>query len=633
MQRLFFLIFFILIYTQTIAQDTDLFKVSTVPLELRKKSNAVVRSDHIHIDISSYNNLVYSNQRIITVLNKEGDLKVGAFQYYDENVKIKSLEARIFNAQGKEIKKIKKNDFKDVSAVPGGTLYSDNRVKYLDYTPIHYPYTVLFETEVVYSSTAFIPGWRPIEGFYTSTQHAEYKITNTSGVPLKIKTSNFENYKIKKVSETHFMAEHLNAIKPEAYSPDFKTYAPILRAALTEFDMNGVKGVNNTWADFGLWVNQALLKDTQELPDETKVAIKQLTEGIDDNIEKAKIVYQYMQDKTRYISVQVGIGGWKPIKAEDVDRLGYGDCKGLTNYTKALLKEVGVESYYTVIYGDKNLKSIDDEFSATQGNHAILCLPHEEDYIWLECTSQTNPFGFIAGFTDDRNALIITPEGGEIVRTTIYNREENTQKTSGTLNIFATGHVTGEVTIETNGYQYAMHKDIQTIPEKKLAYFYKQHWDYLNNLEINAVTLNNNKEAITFTENLKITINNHAKKSGPRLLMAPNTFNRVTTIPTRYDSRTLNFEIERGFEDYDEFKLTLAPELMVEAMPEPVTISNAFGTYRYSISQINDSTLLYKRAYALNKGHYPKEDYKAFRDFMAEIVKYDNAKIVLKITP
>ena len=79
--------------------------------------------------------------------------------------------------------------------------------------------------------------------------------------------------------------------------------------------------------------------------------------------------------------------------ASDVDKLGYGDCKALTNYTKTLLDAVDVESYYTVVYGGKRIRNIDKEFSATEGNHVILCLPNEEDYIWLECTSQKTPFG------------------------------------------------------------------------------------------------------------------------------------------------------------------------------------------------------------------------------------------------
>jgi hypothetical protein len=82
--------------------------------------------------------------------------------------------------------------------------------------------------------------------------------------------------------------------------------------------------------------------------------------------------------------VQVGIGGWKPMLAGDVDRLGYADCKGLSNYTKALLKEIGVESNYAVIYGGRDIKSMDNEFSSVEGNHVVLCIPNDEKYIWLE---------------------------------------------------------------------------------------------------------------------------------------------------------------------------------------------------------------------------------------------------------
>ena len=58
---------------------------------------------------------------------------------------------------GKEIKKIKRKDFKDQSAVSGSTLFSDNRVLYLDYTPISYPFTIVYTSEIETSSTAFIP--------------------------------------------------------------------------------------------------------------------------------------------------------------------------------------------------------------------------------------------------------------------------------------------------------------------------------------------------------------------------------------------------------------------------------------------------------------------------------------------
>ncbi|TYA58062.1 DUF3858 domain-containing protein [Formosa maritima] len=580
------------------------------------------------MEVLAYNKFVFTNKRIITVFNKEGDYKIGAYQHYDENINILDLEVRVYNSHGKEIKKIKKNDFKDVSAVPGGTLYSDSRVKYLDYTPINYPYTILFETKVVYHSTAFIPSWRPIEGFYISTENAEYKISNSSGIPIKIKTSNFEDFNIEKLSDFHFKANHLKSIEPEAFSPDFKTFAPYLKAALTEFDMEGVKGVNNDWVDFGLWMNNSLINGTQELPQHVKNTIKQLTATANTDMEKAKIVYEYMQNKTRYISVQVGIGGWKPMDAQDVDRLAYGDCKALTNYTQALLKEVGVASYYTIIYGDNKLLDIDKDFSATQGNHAILCLPNNEDYVWLECTSKTSPFGYTANFTDDRDALIITPEGGKIVRTKIYSAEENLQEIDANIFLDETGNILADIKIQSKGSQYGDHEGIQNTTLKEQELYYKDDfWDDLNNLEILNMSFNNNKDSIVFTEDVKVKIPKYSSKAGDRLLFQPNVFNKLTMTPTRYTHRKLPFVIERGFTDIDTYQINISNILKVEAIMEPVSIQNKFGSYTLSITEVNN-IITYKRELILNKGSYTKEDYQEFRDFCLSIKKHDNSKIV-----
>lgn len=628
MQKLLLLLLSLLFFAPLIAQDDNLFHINSIPLELKVKANAVVRFNKVHIEVVNFNKFIYTNKRIITVFNKEGNYKVDAYQHYGQNVKIQGLEARVYNSNGQEIKKFKKNDFKDVSAVPGGTLYSDSRVKYLDYTPISYPYTILFETQVIYNSTAFMPSWLPIEGFYISTENSEYKITNTSGISIKIKTSNFENYNIHKIDDFHYKADNIPSIEYESFSPDFKTYAPVLKAALTEFDMEGVKGFNNNWEDFGLWINNSLINGTQELPLEVKSTIKKLTENADSDMEKAKIVYEYMQDKTRYISVQVGIGGWKPMLAQDVDRLAYGDCKALTNYTQALLQEVGVASYYTVIFGDNTLIDIDKDFSATQGNHAILCLPNKEDYIWLECTSKTSPFGYTANFTDDRDALIITPEGGKIVRTKIYHADENIQNIDAEIFLDENGTVLGEIKIQSKGAQYGKHEGIQnnTLKEQEL-YYKKDFWSDLNNLEILKMNFNNNKDSIVFTEDIHVKIPNYTTKAGNRLLFQPNVFNKLNITPPRYKDRKLPFVIERGFGNVDTYQIKFSNALHLEALKEPLTIKSKFGTYKISITA-NNNILTYTRELILNKGSYSKEDYQEFRDFCLSIKKHDASKIV-----
>jgi len=295
--RFLLLLWFVIVSLPVMAQDEKLFQSYTIPSDLKENANAIIRLEDTHIDVKAYNKMVYTNKRIVTILNSSGDSKHGAYMGYDKNTNIKKLEVKIYNSRGDEIKKIKKGDFEDVSAVDGGTLYSDSRVKYLNYTPTDYPYTVLFETEVEYTSTAFLPGWRPIEGFYTSSQNVNYKIINNSGIEIKIKTSNFDEYQIEKYSDFHYSAKNLLAIKPESYSPPFNSFAPDLKASLTEFDMEGVKGVNNNWTDFGKWMNDKLIRDTQILPQQVRDEIRSLTANAKTNLEKAKIVYEYMQNK------------------------------------------------------------------------------------------------------------------------------------------------------------------------------------------------------------------------------------------------------------------------------------------------------------------------------------------------
>ena len=56
-----------------------------------------------------------------------------------------------------------------------------------------------------------------------------------------------------------------------------------------------------------------------------------------------------------------------------------------------------------------------------------------DNYVFLECTSQDDPFGYQANFTDDRDVLVIKPEGGEIIRTKNYENKDNSQIVKATI--------------------------------------------------------------------------------------------------------------------------------------------------------------------------------------------------------
>ena len=628
------LLFFSLIFLSlpSVAQDKSLLQSLIIPFELRENANAIIRLESTNIEILAVDKMIYKNKRIVTILNASADSKHGAYMYYDNSKSIKKLEAKIYNNQGEELKKIRKKDFNDRSAVSGGTLYSDSRVKYLDYTPISYPYTVVFETEVEYSSTAFIPSWYPIDDYYTSSQNVSYKIKNFTDIDLKTNVLNFEGYDIKKHTDFHYSAKNLKAVVYESYSPSFKEFAPRFEVALSNFSYEGYNGNVNDWETLGKWMYDELLYNRDIVSELTKESVLKLVKGVEDPIEKAKIVYKYVQDNTRYISVQEGIGGIQPIEAIKVDEVKYGDCKGLSNYTKSLLDLVGVESYYTRVYGARNIVDVNKDFVKFLGytNHVILYLPHDEEDIWLECTSQTSPFGYTANFTDDRDVFVITPKGGKIVHTKVYKTKDNKLNTKATVNLEASGDINGEVVSKSYGTQYGLRQGVENIPVKDQILYYKKKWSYINGLDVSKMNYDNDKDSIVYSETIKVSAERYAAKAGNRFLIQPNFFNREDAAPNRYDERTLPFKIDRGYIHSDTYEIKIPNTLQVEALMNPVSIENKFGSYKASISQISEDTLLYQREFILNKGNYAKEEYEAFRAFWLEIVKYDKSKIVLK---
>lgn len=627
-------VFFLFLFStlSLFAQKIDYNTVSIAD-SLKLNSNAVVRLNQIDIIISSQRSMIVKNKRVVTVLNDKGLGAIEAIENYNKKTNIKSIEATVFDAFGYEIKRIKRKDFKDQSAVGGGTLFSDSRVIYLDYTPIGYPFTIVYECEVETSNTAFIPQWYPLTSYFVSIEKSVLNVNYPENLGFKAKEFNFPNFQIKKTVDTptqlSYVATNFTAQKEEDYGPNYYDAFPKVMMGLTLFHLEGVDGTAKTWKEFGQWYSDKILSGTTELSEETKTKIKTLVGNEKDPIKKAKIIYNFVQQKSRYVSIQVGIGGWKPMLASDVDRLGYGDCKALTNYTKALLNTVDVPSFNTVLYGSKDKRDIESEFVSMQGNHMILSIPNGDNYIWLECTSQDDPFGYQGTFTDDRNVLIMKPEGGEIVRTKIYPDKENTQTGKGNYSLSENGEFSGKITIVSEGSQYSPKALVEKFqPNEKDAY-YKEYWDNINNLKINKVTFSNDKERVILTENAEISAVNYGTISGNKMLFVVNAYSQFTGGVKRIRNRKSPFEIQRGFYDNDEIAITLPQGFSIESIPQNFELNSKFGDYKTEIIKKDNENLVYKRSLFIKKGLYQKNEYDEFRLFMEKIAKNDNSKTVL----
>lgn len=615
------------------SQDLPELNVNLIDSVLLKDANAVVRSDQTMIEVKSVDLMILKRKKIVTILNKYADYFSNGFENYDPTTKIKNQNMVIFDDKGNEIKKYKAGDFNDRSAVDGISLMQDGRIRYVNHTPTQYPYTIIYECEKEYLSTGFIPNWRPFPYYNVSVEESSYNLLFPENNQVRFKKENFEGHQIVFNNENKSLSGTLtNAIAyiAEYSSRDFENLTPRLKVVLEKFSLEGVKGAAVDWKSFGRWQYDHLVHGRDELPEEVIQEVSALVADAKSNVDKARLIYEYVQNKTRYISIQLGIGGWMPFTASQVHEVGYGDCKALTNYTKALLTSQNIKSYYTVLYGDTTIKSIDSTFASMQGNHVILNIPTEDQDIWLECTSQTAPFNFIAGFTDDRDALVITPDGGIIKHTKQYSIDENVKKTKADVYVFADMSIKANVTLSSQGYFYAERYGIEALSLRKKEIFYKKYWGNLSDLKFEAIALSNDKEEIVFSEKVKLSASKYLMKAGSRLLMVPNLFNRSKLNLPNYEDRNSTLEISRGYSEIDEYIVHIPEGFTVKSIPEKKLISTEFGRYTHALEKIDTTSFKFSRKFILYKGSYTSEKYKDYRDFRVSINTMDKSKIVLQ---
>lgn len=632
MKNLFFvLLFFQFIFISSAQKDE--YSIAAISDSLMQNANAVVRLNQMDITIASQKSMSIKTQRIVTVLNEKGLNVTDAYQHYDKTTSVRTIEAIVYDASGNEIKRIKRKDFKDQSAVSGGTLFSDNHILYLEYTPISYPFTIAYTSETETSNTAFIPQWYFVGSYYVSVEKCVLNVVYPGNLGFKKKEFQFSGFNIQKTIDTdtnlRYAAVNIMAQKSEDYSPPFKNLFPTVMMGLEHFHLEGVDGTAATWEAFGKWYGDKILTGTTVLPEETKIKIKALVGEEKDPVKKAKIVYDYVQKKSRYVNIAIGIGGWKPMLAADVDRLGYGDCKALTNYTKALLQVVNVPAYNTILYGDRNKFDIQSDFVSMQGNHMILAIPTGDNYTWLECTSQDDPFGYQGTFTDDRDVLVVKPEGGVIVRTKIYEDKGNLQIDKGSYSIDEGGNFSGSVKIISEGSQYSSKSRLESLQPTEKETHYKEYWDNISNLKLSKITFTNDKENVRFTEDIQVSALNYAAISANKMIFVVDAFNKNDGNVKRIRNRKNPFQIQRGYLDNDEIKISLPAGFSIEFLPSNFELKGKFGEYKTEIIKKENNKLTYKRSIFLNKGKYSNKEYDEYRVFMEQVSKNDNAKIIL----
>jgi transglutaminase-like putative cysteine protease len=631
-----FLFCLCLIGLPALAQKTSVspeyYTAAQIPDTLKKNANYVTRYYSQETTVKSLGKASIKYHFIKTLLNEHAESEAELILGYDKMTSVNSPEMLVYDANGILIKRYKKNDMYDHSAVDGMTLVTDDRLLLLRHTVVSYPVTVEVKFEYNFNNGYLnLADWI-IQDTENSVQEAICKVTVNPEVGFRYKSKNTQISPVKTSEDGYdvyrWEVKNLGTIKPESGSKTWQVL-PKITFATNNVLFGGIKADFSTWNGFGIW-QQQLNEGLSSLPPARVEELKQMVSGLSTDKEKVKLLYEYMQKSVRYVGIQLGIGGWKPFPATFVDQKKYGDCKGLSNYMHALLKAVDIPSYYAVVRAGANEEAADPDFVSSPFNHIILCVPFKNDTTWLECTSNTAPFGKLGSFTENRNALLITDEGGKLVNTPKSKMQDHVFNSETAIEISSDGISQAKISIEvTGGYR----SDFIGISYKKTD---DQKKEIINTLNLKQADIFNLQEKDDKDGIRKLELNLEYQKlndfsAGDKLFFRQGLFDLwKLTLPVN-NSRKTDYFFNHPAVTQNKAIYKLPDNMIPESLPLNINLKFSHGTYKSEYEYNKDKNEIINTAKLELSNHIiPASKYVEMQKFMDDVAKSISKKLIIK---
>ena len=611
----------------TIGQPAT-YSLTNVPETVRNNADVVVHRENVDVDIQGVEKFTIKVDRIFTVVNENAKEEMIFHQYSSKNISLEDAEIKVYDATGKQTARYKKKDMR-TSAIGEG-LIEDGYVTYYSVPANSYPITLEFKYEARIKGTLNIPDYvlagdneGIVESDYTihvlSNLGFRYKAKHTDVQPVVTDEGSVRTYK--------WGVRNLAPLKEEAGATEGIDRSPHIAFAVDKFSYYGLEGDLSSWKNFGSWIN-GLYNGLDNLPADRQQFFTDLVKDATTNKEKIALIYHYLQENFRYVSIQLGIGGLKPFPADFTDKKKYGDCKGLSNYMKAALKSVGIKSYVAIINAEYDREPADPDFPENGFDHVILCVPDQKDSVWLECTSSSNDFNELGTFTENRYALLITDEGGVLVATPKSQSSSNTLFTTTAITMSDDLSASTETVFAAKGeYRELMNETLKSSrdDQKKIAVRslgFKQPDDFEFIKEPGAAS----------TTKLKMLVAKLPEFSaGDKLFISVRMYKLWSMVLPKADDRKLDFYFRFPFEKTDTTVLKLPPGAKADVLPKGNEINCKYASFRSKYWYDETSNSVYSVCTFVLKQHkIPAADYASVKKFFDDLMQDDSQKIVIR---
>jgi hypothetical protein len=614
-----------------------------------EKTDAVLLYSETNVTVISTDKIKRHVREAYKVLRPEGRGHGTVWVDFGRTTKITGLHGWCIPAQGKDYEVKDKDAFDRAAPIAGGELVSDVRYRVLQ-IPAPDPGNIVgYEYEVEeqpfwLQDTWFFQEIDPVRESHYSLQlppgwvfkaswlsHAEVKPNETSGSILQ------------------WAVKDVKGIRRE---PDMPPWRGVAGQMVVSFFPSGGTSQKNEfldWQGMGTWYGR-LLSGQMEVSEPIKQEVNSLTTGKPGVLQKMQAIALFVQHDIRYVAIELGIGGWQPHAAQDVFSRKYGDCKDKATLMRTMLRQIGVESYHVVINTERG--SVTRDTPAHHGfNHAIVALKLPDDVedpsliavmqhpklgkiLFFDPTDHLTPFGQIRGPLQANYALLVTPDGGELVELPQQPSAMNSIQRIGKLKLEANGMLKGDVEEVRLGDRASSErwrlqsvtnsadriKPIESLLAGSLSSFQL----------VRASVINFEHTDQPFGFNYAFQSDSYAKNAGNLLLVRPRVLgSKARGVLETKEPRSFPFEFDGPSRDTDSFEIALPPGYEVDELPPPIDVEFSFGSY-HSKTEAQGQTLHYARTMEIRELSVPVSKIDELKTFYRIISTDERNTAVLK---
>src|SRR5208283_4428141 len=494
---------------------------------------------------------VYSED--ITIVQSEGKIKTierraykilrpGGREYgmvaaeFDSNRKITGMKAWCIPAQGKDYE-VKEKEALDISlaGVESSELITDVKDRFLQIPAAEPGNVVGYEIETE-ERPFILQDWWSFQ-HRIPVKEARYSLQMPSGWEYKAIWINHAEVQPAPAgaNQWQWVVTDVPAIREEDDMPPWRGVAGQMIVSFFP-----PKGFEN-WNDMARW-ESGLFQGQRDPSPDIKQKVAALTATAPTTLAKMQAIAAYVQKEIRYVAIELGIGGWQPHAARDIYSHKYGDCKDKATLMSAMLKEIGVDSYYVDINTDRGGVTPATPPHMYWFNHEILGIrlpdgvndpslvaiythPKLGRILIFDPTSEVRPFGQLSGELQGNYGLLVTEDGGDLIELPQLDTAASGQRRTAKLKLTPEGTLSGDVTEVLRGdYAAAQRYELRSATKDadRIKHLETLLSHSLGMFQITSAKVGNlNIHDLPFEYIYSFEAINYAKSAGNLLLVRP----------------------------------------------------------------------------------------------------------------